>query len=375
MDLRLSDEQELIKTTAREFLGSECPMAHVRAMEKDSRGYSPELWQKMAELGWMGLPFAEEHGGAGMSFLDLCILIEEQGRFLLPAPFFATVVLCGLPIARFGSEAQQNEHLEAIAAGGRVMTYAQAEPGAPWGISGVEMTATADGDHYVLDGSKLFVPYAHEAHHLLVVARTGGSGEDGLTLFLVDAASDGLTCRPLETIACDHQNEVTFDGVRVPAADVLGRVDEGGPIARAIHEWGAAAQCAEILGGAEKVLERTVKYAGERVQFDRPIGTFQAVQHHCANMAVDVAGSRFLAYEAIWRLSEGLDASHQVSMAKSWVSDAYQRVCTLGHQVHGAIGFTEEDDLQLYSRHAKAAELAFGDGDYHCEQVARQLGL
>ncbi len=161
----------------------------------------------------------------------------------------------------------------------------------------------------------------------------------------------------------------------MPEERLLGRSDPATDILQAIQEWGAAAKCAEMVGGAQRVLEMSVAYAQDRVQFGRPIGTFQAVQHHCANMAVDVDGSRFIAYEAIWRLSEGLHAATEVAMAKAWVSDAYQRVCSLGHQIHGAIGFTKEHDMQLYFRHAKASELAFGDGDYHREQVAQKLGL
>lgn len=376
MDLRLSEEQELVRTAARDFLGKECPVAHVRAMEEDARGYSPALWRKMAELGWMGLSLSEKFGGIGNSFLDLCILIEEQGRCRLPAPFFSTVVLGGLPIAKFGNEAQKSDYLPAIAAGDRIMAYAEAEPGAAWGVPEVGLTATRAGEeHYVLDGTKLFVPYAHTAHDMLVVARTSGASEGEVTLFLVDAESPGIRYERLETIGSDHQYEVALKDVRVPRCNVLGEVDGGRTIVEAIDEWGTAAKCAQMVGGAQRVLDMTVEHATQRVQFGRPIGTFQAVQHHCANMAVDVLGSRFIAYEAIWRVSEGMDAREEVSMAKAWVSDAYQRVCNLGHQIHGAIGFSKEHDLQLYSRHAKAAELSFGDGDYHRELLAQRFGL
>lgn len=373
MDLRLSEEQEFIRSAARDFLDKECTTAHVRAMETDSRGYLPELWKKMAGLGWMGLPFPEELGGMGSGFLDLCVLIEEHGRARLPGPFFSTLVLGGLPIARFGTESQHSDYLPAIAAGDRIVAYAQAEPGAAWGGSRIELSATPDGDdHFVLEGVKTYVPYASVASDILVVARTSG---EGLTLFLVDADSPGLECEPLETIGADHQHRVTFQGVRVAKRNALGGVDRGAAVMDMIDQWGAAAKCAEMVGGARRVLDMTLQYAHEREQFGQPIGAFQAVQHHCANMAVDVIGSRLIAYEAIWRLDEGLDAVEEVAMAKAWTSDAYQRVCTLGHQVHGAIGFTKEYDLQLFTRHAKAAELAFGDGDYHRERLAQHLRL
>ena len=375
MDLRLNEDQELIKRTARDFLKSECPMDLIRDLENHPKGYPEDLWHKMAEMGLMGVAFPEEYGGTGQGFLELCVLIEEQGRACLPSPFFSTVVLCGLPIARFGTEAQKREYLGAIVSGSRILAYAEAEPGGSWDASRIELAATSAGNGYVLEGKKLFVPYAHVADDFLVATRTGGSGATGITLLLVDAKSPGITCKPLQTIGGNRQHEVSFHRVAVPEGQVLGQRDRGDEIHRAIHQWGAAAKCAEMVGGAQRVLEMSVAYAHDRVQFGRPIGTFQAIQHHCANMAVDVDGSRFIAYEAIWRLSEGLDAAAEVAMAKAWVSDAYQRVCTLAHQIHGAIGFTKEHAMQIYFRHAKASELAFGDGDYHREQVARKLGL
>jgi alkylation response protein AidB-like acyl-CoA dehydrogenase len=375
MDLTLTEDQQLIQQAAREFFQSECPMGLVREMAKDPRGYSQELWKQMAELGYMGLSFPEEYGGMGCNFLDLCVLIEELGRFRVPGPFLCGVVLCGLPIARFGSEEQKSQYLAGIADGQRVMSYAETESGASWASSRIQLAAVASDDGYVLDGEKLFVPYAHAADTLLVAVRTQGTDQQGITLLLVDSKTPGITYEPLDTIDHDHQQKVTFRNVTVPARSVLGQVGEGDRIVAAIHQWGVAAKCAEMVGGAERVLELSVDYAKTRTQFDRPIGSFQAVQHHCANMAVDVASSRFIAYEAIWRLSEGLDASKEVSMAKAWVSDAYQRVCAAGHQIHGAIGFTEEHDMHLYFRHARASELAFGDGDYHREQLCQQLGF
>ncbi len=377
MDLGLSEEQELLKNSARDFLEKECTEEHVRAMEEDDKGYSPELWKKMANLGWLGLALPEAHGGTGNSFLDLCVLIEEQGRALLPGPFFSTVVLGALPIAKFGTDAQKKTHLPKIADGNEIVVYCQTEPSATWEASGVELAAKHQGDHYVLNGAKLFISYAHIADTLLVVARTskGAKAEDGITLFLVDAKSPGIKYEGLKTIASDHQSEITFKDVKVPTANVLGHADKGWSIVHQISLWGAAGKCAEMVGGAQKVLEMSVDYAKQRVQFGRPIGSFQAIQHHCANMVTDVDGARYIAYEAIWRLSESLDADKEVSMAKAWVSDAYRRVCALGHQIHGGIGFTKEHDMQLYFRRAKAAELAFGDGDFHRELVAQKLGI
>lgn len=419
MDLCLDEEQEAIRDAARDFLQKECSGAFVRELEKDSRGYSPELWEKMASLGWMGVAFPERHGGAGSSFLELCLLIEEQGRVRLQSPFLSTVALCGLAIERYGSETQKRDFLDAISAGRRILAYAAVDPGAGWRLRGA--VATPDGEGCTLDGAKLFVPYAQVADELLVVARTAGAEgspfgggaagpestaapraaaragkaadtrsaatvagagasdgrgrQPGPTLLLVDAKAPGVACRPLKTLGPEPLYEVAFRGVRIPPDRVLGRAGAGGPIVEAIRQWGAAAKCAEMAGGAQRVLEMSVAYASERRQFGRPVGSFQAVQHHCAGMAMDVETSRLIAFEAAWRLAEGLDASEEVAVAKAWVSDAYARVCALGHQVHGAVGFTEEHDMQLFFRHAVACELAFGDGAHHRESVARRLGL
>jgi len=391
MDLTLDENQQMIQHSAREFFQQECPMSLVREMAGDSCGVPRQLWLQMAEMGYLGLPFPEEYGGMASSFLDLCVLIEEFGRFRVPGPLMATVVHCGLPIARFGNEQQKSDLLNAIVSGQRMMTYAQTEPAAGWSHGDVQMAAVPSEDGFILNGEKLFVPYAQAADTLLVATRGGGlgggpgdgpggetggeTGGAGLTLLLVDANSPGVTCQPMPTIGQDHQSAVRFRNVTVPAANVLGQPGGGEPIAAAIQAWGAAATSAEMVGGAACVLDMSVEYAKTRTQFDRPIGSFQAMQHLCANMAVDVISSRLMAYEAIWRLSEGLQAAKEISMAKAWVSDAYQRICMAGHQIHGAVGFTEEHDLHVYLRHAKATELAFGDGDHHREELCQYLKI
>jgi len=377
MDLTLTEDQELIQATARELLESRHLIANARVMEDDPTGYSAELWKEMVELGWMGLALPESYGGVGAGFLETCLLVEELGRFAVPSPFLATVVCCGLPIARFGTEDQKAAWLGGIARG-RVMSYA----GGRWDSSGADLIATETGDGFSLDGTALFVPYAHAADTLLVVARPSGtahrpgSGDpDALVVLLVDTASPGISREPLDVIGAARQHRVDFADVTVPGDRLLGGPEGGRAVAEAIIAYGTAATCAEMVGGAQQVLDTTVSYATEREQFGKPIGSFQAIQHHCADMAIDVLSSRFITYEAIWRLSEGLAAAPEVSMAKAWVSEAYQRVCALGHQVHGAIGFTREHDLHFYFRHAMASALTFGDGDFHWARLARHLGL
>ncbi len=375
MDLGLSEPQEMLRKIARDFLATECPKSLVREMEEDEKGYPPQLWQNMAELGWMGLPFPEEYGGTGGDFLDLAVLLEETGRACLPGPFFSTVVLGGLTILNAGSEEQRKEFLPQIADGKVIMTLALTEPGGTYDAASITVEAVPDKEQYVISGTKLFVPDAHVADWIICVARTGkGSNpEEGITLFLVNRDSQGMTCELLSSLAKDRQCEVVFNGVEVAAKNILGQPDGGWDVVRKLLQRAAVAKSIEMVGAAQQVLEMTVDYAKERVQFDRPIGSFQAVQHHCANMAIAVDSARYLAYQAAWKVTEGLPCDMEVAAAKAWTSDASRQVASLGHQVHGAIGFTLDHDMQLYSRRAKAAEVAFGDADSHRERLAQML--
>lgn len=378
MDLGFTEEQEMLRKTARDFLETECPTSLVKEMAEDEQGYTSGLWGKMAELGWMGLALPEEYDGMGMSFLDLAVLLEEMGRACLPGPFFSTVVLGGLTILEAGNEEQKKEFLPKIAAGETILTMALTEPSASYDPASITVKAVPDKDDYVISGTKLFVENAHIADYLICVTRTkdgAGKGEDGITLFLVDGKSPRIATTLLKTIAGDKQCEVTFDNVRVPQKNMLGERDKGWPVVAKILQKATVAKCAEMIGGAQAALDMSVAYAKERIQFGRPIGSFQAIQHHCANMVTDVDGSRFITYQAAWKVSEGLPAVMEVSMAKAWVSEAYRRVTQLGHQIHGGIGFCMDHDMPLYFKRAKAAEPTFGSADWHREIVARELGL
>jgi len=377
MDYSLSEQQEMLKNTARDFLEKESPKSHVREMEKDDKGYSPELWKKMADLGWMGLVFPEELGGSGMGPLELTVLLEEMGRALVPAPFVSTVICGGLTLLRWGSEEQKKTLLPQIAKGELIMALALTEPDASYDPADVSVQAVADGDDFVISGTKLFVENAHVADYLICVARTGDAADksDGITLFLIDAKSPKVSCTLLDTFTADRQCEVVFDEVRVPRANMIGELDRGWRIVEDIIEQTAFALCPWMVGGAQRVLELSTEYAKERVQFGRPIGTFQAIQHKCANMATDVAGARDITYVTAWKMSEGIPYGQDISIAKAWTCEAYRRACVEGIQIHGGVGVTQDYDVQLYYRRAKAAEVAFGDADYHLELVARHLGL
>ena len=375
MDLGLSEIQQMLKNSAQEFLSQECPLTLVRELEEDPRGYTEELWRQMVGLGWTGLAFPEEYGGTGGSFLDLAVLLEEMGKALVPGPFFSTVVLGGLTVMDAGNEEQRRQILTDVCDGQIRLTMALTEPSAtlePWGV---ETTATRQGEDYVLNGTKLFVPDAHVADLLLVVARTssGQDPADGITVFLVPKESAGMRIEVLNSIASDKQCEIVLDGVTVPATSVLGSVDQGWPVVQRAMERAISGKCMEMLGGAGAVLEMTLEYVKQRTQFGRPIGTLQAVQHHCANMATDVEGCRSVAHQAAWSISEGYPSQREVSLAKAWTSQAYGRVCATAHQCHGAIGFTKEHNLQLYSRRAKGMELAYGDVNFHKESFLKNI--
>ena len=375
MDLGLNEVQQMLKSSAQEFLSRECPLTLVRAMEEDPRGYTDDLWRQIVALGWTGLVFPEQYGGTGGNFLDLAVLLEEMGRSLAPSPFFSTVVLGGLTVLDAGTDAQKQDILPRICSGDTIMTMALTEPSASYTPEGVETVADRVGDGFVINGTKLFVADAQAADQLLIVARTSSESDParGITLFLTPAANQGITVTPLNTIASDRQYEVALDGVTVSAGSVLGEVGGGWPVVQRALQRAVAGKCAEMLGGADAVLEMTVEYVKQRTQFGRPVGSFQAVQHHCANMATDVEGSRNLVYQAAWRIAEGGPVDREVSMAKAWMSGAYERVCATAHQSHGAIGFTKEHDLQLYTRRAKALELTYGDANFHKELALQNL--
>ncbi len=377
MDFNLTEEQEMLREAARDFIATACPKSLVREMAEDEEGHPLELWQKMGQMGWMSMIIPEEYGGAGASFLDLVVLLEEMGRACLPGPFFSTVVLGGLTIVEAGSEEQKKEILPKLAEGKLLLTLALTEPSAIYTAEGIQTKATQVDEEFTIEGTKLFVPDAHISDYLICAARTQETdiSEDGITLLLVDPKSPGVSCTLLKTIAGDKQCEVIFDNVHVPGESVLGTLNEGWPILDKVLEKAVVAQCAEMVGGARQVLEMTVEYAKERTAFGHPIGSFQAIQHYCADMLVDVDGCSLLTYNAAWRLGEGLPAAQEVAMAKSMLNERFKRMAALGIQIHGAIGFTEEHDLHLYFKRAKAWEINLGDTSFHLDRIAKAAQL
>ena len=377
MDFSFAEEQDMLRISARDFLAKECPKAKVRELGKDERGYDPQVWRRMAELGWMGLIFPEEYGGMGASFMDLVILMEEMGKNILPGPFFSTIGLCALPLLEYGSSDQKAKFLPQIAKGEAVWSFALAESSGKYKASEMGLRAVLRGKDYVLEGRKLFVTDAHIANYILVVGRTGDGerAEDGITLFVVDARGHSVTMEAIPTIGGDRQFKVSFDGVTVPEGNILGRVGGGWDIMDFVLQRAAVLKCAEMSGACQAVLDMTSSYAKERIQFGRPIGSFQAIQHKTADMLIDVEAVQYLLYQAAWGISVGSPSPWQISAAKAKANEAYQRICIEAIAAHGAIGYTMDHDIGLYYRRVKAAQFAAGDTDLHREVIAAGLGL
>ena len=370
----------MLRTSARDFLETECTERVVREAEASRLGYSADLWKKMAGLGWPGLIFPEQYGGAGMNYVDLAVLYEEMGRAVLPSPHLSSVVLSGLAILEAGSEEQKAEWLPKIA-GGTIVALALTEPeasweGNTWEADGVTVSAKADGAGFVIDGTKLFVHDANIADALLVAARTrtDGKAEDGVSLFLVDAKAAGIAVTRLETIAGDNQCEVVFDNVKVDKASLVGGLNAGwAPLWKSM-QIGAVMISAQILGAGERLLEIALDYAKTRYQFDMNIGINQYIQEHCVMLLRDVNGCRWSTYLAAWKISRGEQADFEVAVAKAWSSEAMERAAWRCHQVLAGVGYTIEDGvLPLFSRKGKTLQLYLGDTPFWKEKIVTEL--
>jgi alkylation response protein AidB-like acyl-CoA dehydrogenase len=376
MNFGFSEEQELLRSTARKFFENELPSTVVRTLMETPEGMTPALWSKLGEQGWLGLIYPEAYDGMGLGLVDLVVLMEEMGRAVVPGPYFSTVMLGALAILEAGNEAQKKEWLPKIATGEKRVSLAWMEPSATLGPDGVTLPAAQKNGSYTLSGTKLFVPDAHTADAIVVAARTGmGKSEDGVALFLVPRGAAGVDVKLLPTMDQTRKLcEVTLKDVRLGGESLLGGAGAGWkPLARVIDR-ATVALCAEMCGGAQKVLDMTVEYAKIRQAFGRPIGSYQGVKHKAADMLVDVENSKSITYYAAWALDEGVtEGPLATSMAKAYVSDAYRRVSAAGIQLHGGIGFTWEHDF--YFKRAKGSEFTFGDATYHRERVAQLVNL
>jgi len=378
MDVKLNEDQIEIARQARRFCENESSMDYVRAMFEDDRGFTDGFWAKQAEMGWMAMCVPEAYGGLAMSLMDLAVVLEEMGRSLAPGPFFSTVLLAAEGILAAGSDSQKEAYLAAMAGGEMKGTLALYEADGGADPSYIQMSAKPDGGGYVLEGTKVPVPDAHVADVILCAARTGtGNGsEKGITLFLVDPKAEGLSINLLPTMDGTRKLcAVTFKGVRVDGGSVLGEINGGwAPLERVLRR-AQVALCAESLGGAHRAMEIATQYAKERIQFDQPIGAFQAIKHRCAQVYVEVESARSLLYWAAWAQdNEAPDAARlAASVAKAYCSEVYRNATTSAVQVLGGTGFSWEHDIHLYLKRAKANEVILGDPVYHREQVTRMI--
>lgn len=379
MNFAFTEEQEELKKSARQFLENYSASEAVRTQMETDTGYDPQVWSRIGtELGWPSLHIPEEYGGSGFTYVELIAVMEEMGRALLCAPFFSTVCLAANALLVGGTEDQKQEHLPGIAAGETIATVAYTEPSGKWDASGIAATATTDGDEVVLEGTKSFVIDGHTASLLIVAARAPGTeGADGVDLYAVPADTTGVERRVLNTMDMTRkQAEVKLHGVRVPAANRLGDAGSGWATLSKTLDLACVALAAEQVGGAQMCLDMSVDYAKVRVQFGRPIGSFQAIKHKCADMLLEVESARSAAYYAGWAAAEDNEELLTVApLAKAYCSDAYFHCAAENIQIHGGIGFTWEHDAHLYFKRAKSSEILFGDATYHREILAQRIGL
>ena len=374
MDVLPSEEEQMVKNLAREFLEAECPPRRAREMEKDDLGYPPELWRKMADLGWLGISLPEEYGGQGLSLTYLGLILEEIGRAIAPVPLHSTAVPA-LTIAREGTEEQRRELLPQVSRGDLLLTWAFNEEDPRFLPHTVHTEAIPDGDDFILTGTKMFVDNFNVADKCLVVCRTDAASEAGagLSLFLVDTNSDGMSHTPLTTLAKDKQSKVFLDHVRVPKANLVGALNQGWPVAEGMLERATALLCAQIVGAARKDAEMGIEYAKNRVAFGRPIAAFQSIQHICADMILWVDGGQLLTYEALWKMDQGLPAGVEVSQAKAFCNDKCEAVVRSSQIIHGGMGFMMEFDLHLWFRRVTAWTMRLGTSFEHRAKIAQTL--
>jgi alkylation response protein AidB-like acyl-CoA dehydrogenase len=371
VNFAFSEEQEELRRTVRAFLESKSSEAEVRRLMETEEGYDPAVWRQMGEqMGLQGLHVPEEFGGSGYSYVELIVVLEEMGRRLLPAPYFSTVVLAANTLIHSGDDAAKKEHLPGIAAGETIATLAFTEESGRWDEEGVTMEAAKGGEGYTLTGTKTFVLDGHTADLILVAARTGA----GVSLFAVAGDAAGLTRTPLATMdQTRKQARLDFEGT---PATLVGTDGGGWDVLSTVLDLAAVGLAAEQVGGAQLCLEMAVQYAKDRVQFGRPIGSFQAIKHKCADMLLEVESAKSAAYYAGWCASEMNDELPSVaSLAKAYCSEAYFHAAAENIQIHGGIGFTWEHPAHLYFKRAKSSELLFGDPTYHRELLAQRIGL
>ncbi len=369
MDMELTEEQQMLATSVHEFMARECPLTVVRELEEHPFGYSPEMWRKMADLGWLGLPFSEDLGGAEGSNVDLVVLNKEIGRALCPSPYTTSVLLSGGAIEALGSPKQKETYLSAIIDGKSIIPFAFQEPAGFYGPEGVHAIARKEGEDFVIEGEKSYVEFAEAADTLLVTARSNG----GLGLFLVDPHAAGLTVTPLRTLARDRESKLTFSGVRVSPEAVVGPPGDAWTALERVIQRATVALCAQFVGAMVHAHEVAVDYAKIRVQFGRPIGAFQTIQQYLAQSIMEIYAAETMTYYAAWSLDRGSPSRAIVAKTKAFVGDTYRNTAFISAQIFGGLGGTDEADVTLFLRRGKQAQLMMGDSWYYQDIVAEEI--
>ncbi len=371
MEFELNETQKLFKSSARELFAVECSPQLVREMIEKGEPYSDALWGKLVEQGWTGLIFSEEDGGLGLGFVEMAVAFEEMGRALVPGAFLSCVPLSGTLIEQAGSQEQKAKYLQTICDGKAKATVALLEASADWNVDAVQLEGGYVGNGFMMNGTKLFVADAAAVDYIITAARVGSE----IALAVVSRTAPGVSVKLMPSIdATRNLYEVVFKDVEIAATDVLARGEAAQSALQHAIDVATLALAAEMVGGMQWTLDATVEYAKTRKQFGKPIGQFQAIQHHCANMLMMTESARSAVYYAAWVMgNDPKQAPLAVSMAKTYASDAYREVGNLGIQVHGGIGFTWDENVQFYYKRAKASELMFGDATYHRERIARLI--
>ena len=371
MNFAFSEEQEELRRSVHRFLEDKSPMIEVRRLMETTDGFDPSVWKQMAEqLGLQAIAIPEQYGGAGFGYVELTVIFEEMGAALLCAPYFSTVALAANALLSSGDEGAKKDYLPGIASGETIATLAFTEDSGRWDLDGITLGATGKGDQWTLDGEKMFVVDGHLATLLLVAARTG----KGVSLFAVEPDATGVTRTPLATM--DQTRKQARVGFSSTPARLVGEEGAAAPALSRTLDLAAVALAAEQVGGAQRCLDMAVEYAKTRIQFGRPIGSFQAIKHKCADMLLEVESSKSAAYYAGWAAAEDSEEVPVVaSLAKSYCSEAYFHAAAENIQIHGGIGFTWEHDAHLYFKRAKSSELLLGDPSYHRELLAQRIGI
>ena len=372
MDLKFTDEQNMFRDMTRNLCADYSSVEVVRQMENDPIGLPKELWAQMQETGLLGILVPEEFGGMGLNLLDCTVIFEEMGRTLTPGPYFSSAVMATLAIAKAASTEQKQALLPKLASGELIVVPAWHEPDNGHGAEGVQLPAQKEADGYVLNGIKRHVFCARAAQKLLVLARTGTAATD-VSLLLVDIDAPGVVLEQQKSMASDTQYRVTFNNVKVPAANLIGAENSGWQTWDACMHQGIVLLAAFATGGAQRALDITVQYSKDRKQFDKPLGQFQALAHYMSDATTTVDGARMLVYEAAWAHSVGKDTARLAPMAKLFACKTFRDVTSMAQQVHGGIGFTLDYDIQLYYRRAKQLQINWWDSRYLENLIAADI--